>query len=152
MNKLCTLAEAISLVHDGDCVGLGGNTLNRAPMAAVFELIRQGRKNLRVVKTAGAMDVDALCLGGCAGIVDAGFVSYESQYGLAQGDAPRGTCTTAAVMKCGISAFCSLAENQPSPTMRSAVTITLLAARERSTSSYSGPSKLALPCASATCA
>ena len=43
MNKLCTLAEAISLVHDGDCVGLGGNTLNRAPMAAVFELIRQGR-------------------------------------------------------------------------------------------------------------
>ena len=57
MNKLCTLAEAISLVHDGDCVGLGGNTLNRAPMAAVFELIRQGRKNLRVVKTAGAMDV-----------------------------------------------------------------------------------------------
>ena len=59
MNKLCTLAEAISLVHDGDCVGLGGNTLNRAPMAAVFELIRQGRKNLRVVKTAGAMDVDA---------------------------------------------------------------------------------------------
>ena len=84
MNKLCTLAEAISLVHDGDSVGLGGNTLNRAPMAAVFELIRQGRKNLRVVKTAGAMDVDALCLGGCAGVVDAGFVSYESQYGLAQ--------------------------------------------------------------------
>ena len=84
MNKLCTLAEAISLVHDGDCVGLGGNTLNRAPMAAVFELIRQGRKNLRVVKTAGAMDVDALCLGGCADVVDAGFVSYESQYGLAQ--------------------------------------------------------------------
>ncbi len=84
MNKLCTLAEAISLVHDGDCVGLGGNTLNRAPMAAVFELIRRGRKNLRVVKTAGAMDVDALCLGGCADVVDAGFVSYESQYGLAQ--------------------------------------------------------------------
>ena len=74
MNKLCTLAEAISLVHDGDCVGLGGNTLNRAPMAAVFELIRQGRKNLRVVKTAGAMDVDALCLGGCADVVDAGFI------------------------------------------------------------------------------
>ena len=89
MNKLCTLAEAISLVHDGDCVGLGGNTLNRAPMAAVFELIRQGRKNLRVVKTAGAMDVDALCLGGCAGVVDAGFVSYESQYGLRSATASR---------------------------------------------------------------
>lgn len=82
MNKLCTLAEAISLVHDGDCVGLGGNTLNRAPMAAVFELIRQGRKNLRVVKTAGAMDVDALCLGGCAGIVDAGLSATKANTGL----------------------------------------------------------------------
>ena len=48
MNKLCTLAEAISLVRDGDCVGLGGNTLNRAPMAAVFELIRQGKRKLRI--------------------------------------------------------------------------------------------------------
>ena len=36
------------------------------------------------VKTAGAMDVDALCLAGCAASVDAGFISYESQYGLAQ--------------------------------------------------------------------
>lgn len=84
MNKLCTLAEAIFLVRDGDCVGLGGNTLNRAPMAAVFELIRQGKRKLRIVKTAGAMDVDALCMGGCASVVDAGFISYESQYGLAQ--------------------------------------------------------------------
>jgi len=84
MNKLCTIEEAISLIKDGDCVGLGGNTLNRAPMAAVFEIIRQGRKNLRVVKTAGAMDVDALCMGGCVSTVDAGFISYESHYGLAQ--------------------------------------------------------------------
>lgn len=84
MNKLCTLQEAVSLIHDGDCVGLGGNTLNRAPMAAVFEIIRQGRRDLRIVKTAGAMDVDALCMGGCVQSVDAGFISYESQYGLAQ--------------------------------------------------------------------
>ena len=43
-------------------MGLGGNTLNRAPMAAVFEMVRQKKRGLRVVKTAGAMDVDALCL------------------------------------------------------------------------------------------
>lgn len=84
MSKLCTIDEAMSLVKDGDCIGLGGNTLNRAPMEAVFTLIRQGRKNLRVVKTAGGMDVDALCMGGCVQSVDAGFISYESQYGLAQ--------------------------------------------------------------------
>ena len=84
MKKLCTIEEAIALIKDGDCVGLGGNTLNRAPMEAVFEIVRQGRKNLRIVKTAGAMDVDALCMGGCVSTVDAGFISYESHYGLAQ--------------------------------------------------------------------
>lgn len=84
MKKLCTLTEAVATIPDGACVGLGGNTLNRAPMAAVFEMVRQGKRHLRVVKTAGAMDVDALCLGGCADMVDAGFVSYESEYGLAQ--------------------------------------------------------------------
>lgn len=84
MKKRMTLEEAMATIADGACVGLGGNTLNRAPMAAVFELIRQKRRGLRVIKTAGGMDVDALCLGGCAASVDAGFVSYESEYGLAQ--------------------------------------------------------------------
>ena len=84
MKKLCSLKQAVSLIGDGACVGLGGNTLNRAPMAAVFEIVRQGRKDLRIVKTAGAMDVDALCMGGCVSTVDAGFISYESHYGLAQ--------------------------------------------------------------------
>lgn len=84
MSKLKSLSEAVQLIGDGQCVALGGNTLNRAPMAAVFELIRQGKRDLRLVKTAGGMDVDALCLAGCVSVVDAGFISYESQFGLAQ--------------------------------------------------------------------
>lgn len=84
MKKLTTLQEAVQSIPDGAIVGLGGNTLNRAPMAAVFEMIRQGKKHLRIVKTAGGMDVDALCMGECADVVDAGFISYESQFGLAQ--------------------------------------------------------------------
>jgi glutaconate CoA-transferase subunit A len=35
------------------------------------------------VKTAGGMDVDVLCMGDCARSVDAGFVSYETEYSLA---------------------------------------------------------------------
>ena len=84
MSKLCSLHEAISRIPDGAMVGLGGNTLNRAPMAAVFEMIRQGKKNLRLVKTAGGLDVDLPCLAGCVSSVDAGFISLETEYGLAQ--------------------------------------------------------------------
>lgn len=77
------LSEAVSMISDGDLVSLGGNVLHRAPMAAVREIIRQRKKHLRIVKTAGAMDVDLLCLGECADSVDAGFISYETEYSLA---------------------------------------------------------------------
>ena len=76
------LASAMQCIPSGALLGLGGNTLNRAPMAAVMELARQKKKGLRLVKTAGGMDVDLLCFADCVDSVDAGFVSYESEYGL----------------------------------------------------------------------
>jgi glutaconate CoA-transferase subunit A len=83
MNKLISLEEAIASVRDNDMVALGGNALHRAPMAACREIARQKKRGLRLVKTAGAMDVDLLCLAGCAQSVDAGFISYETEYSLA---------------------------------------------------------------------
>lgn len=84
MSKLTDLTSAIQRVPDGALLGLGGNTLNRAPMAAVMELARQDKRSLRLVKTAGGMDVDLLCLAGCVQSVDAGFVSYETEFSLCQ--------------------------------------------------------------------
>ncbi len=84
MKKICGLAEAIGTISDGAMIGLGGNTLNRAPMAAVRELAAQGRRGLRLVKTAGGLDIDLLCAAGCVDTVDAGFISCESRFGLAQ--------------------------------------------------------------------
>ena len=84
MDRRCTLEQAVASLEDGALVGLGGNTLNRAPMAAVAEIIRQGKGKLRLVKTAGGMDIDLLCRAGCVSTVDAGFISYESEFGLAQ--------------------------------------------------------------------
>ena len=83
MNKLMPLTQAVEMIKDGDTVGIGGNVLHRAPMALIREIARQGRKNLRIVKTAGAMDVDLLCLAECVYSVDAGFISYETEYSLA---------------------------------------------------------------------
>ena len=83
MSKLVTLSEAVRLIQDGDMVAIGGNVLHRAPMALVREILRQKKRNLRIVKTAGAMDVDILCMGDCVSSVDAGFISYETEYSLA---------------------------------------------------------------------
>lgn len=78
-----TLAEAAGLIQDGDMIAIGGNVLHRSPMALIREIVRQGKRNLHIIKTAGAMDVDLLCMGDCAASVDAGFISYETEYSLA---------------------------------------------------------------------
>lgn len=83
MKKVVSLKEAIGIINDGDMVSFGGNVLHRAPMAAVREIARQHKRNLRIVKTAGAQDVDLLCAMDCVQSVDAGFISYETKYGLA---------------------------------------------------------------------
>src|SRR4051794_35513718 len=82
-DKRRSLAEVAATIPDGSRLALGGNTLHRAPAAAVHELIRQRKRDLELVKTAGAYDVDLLCGTGCASIVAAGFVGYETVLGLA---------------------------------------------------------------------
>lgn len=78
-----TIESAISLINDSEVLGIGGNVLHRAPMALVREVVRQKKQNLKLVKTAGAMDVDLLCFGNCVKSVDAGFISYETEFSLA---------------------------------------------------------------------
>ena len=82
-SKQTTLSEAIASVPDGAIVALSGNTLHRAPCAAVHELIRQGKRKLELVKTAGAYDVDVLVGSGVAESVSAGFIGFENVFGLA---------------------------------------------------------------------
>lgn len=84
MSKIVTLKDAVNKINNGDTVAIGGNVLHRTPMAFVREIIRQDKQQLKLVKTAGAHDIDLLCAAGCVESVDAGFVSYETKYGLAQ--------------------------------------------------------------------
>jgi glutaconate CoA-transferase, subunit A len=81
--KLTSLAAALAPLADGATVAIGGNTLHRSPSSAVHELVRQGRRGLDVVKTAGAYDVDLLCGTGAAAVVSAGFIGFENEFGLA---------------------------------------------------------------------
>lgn len=82
-DKRTTLEEAIATVPDGARIALGGNTLHRGPGAAVHEIVRQGKRGLEIIKTAGAYDVDLLCAARCVAAVSAGFVGYETPFGMA---------------------------------------------------------------------
>ncbi|QBD79103.1 CoA transferase subunit A [Ktedonosporobacter rubrisoli] len=82
-HKQTSLTEAIASVADSSIVALGGNTIHRAPCAAVHELVRQHKQHLELVKTAGAYDVDLLVGSGVADRVSAGFIGFENVFGLA---------------------------------------------------------------------
>jgi glutaconate CoA-transferase subunit A len=49
----------------------------------VHELVRQGKRGLEIVKTAGAYDIDLLAGTGVAASVSAGFVGFETVLGMA---------------------------------------------------------------------
>jgi glutaconate CoA-transferase subunit A len=83
MNKVKTIEEAASLVSDGERLAIGGLLLQRIPSAFVRELARQGKKRLKVMKTAANYDFDLLSFAGCLEEIQAGFVSFEAEFGLA---------------------------------------------------------------------
>ncbi|CAM3955465.1 CoA transferase subunit A [Mesobacillus zeae] len=83
MKKVMCLNKAAGMVRDGDTISFGGNVLHRVPMAFVREIARQKKQELKIVKTAGAHDIDLLCAMDSVTSVDAGFVSYETKFGLA---------------------------------------------------------------------
>src|SRR5437762_8472096 len=66
MARIVGLAEAVGeLVHDGDTVALEGFT-HLIPMAAGQEIIRQGRRDLTLVRMTPDLIYDQLIGAGCA--------------------------------------------------------------------------------------
>ena len=82
-DKRTTLHDAAARVHDGDTVALGGGLCSRLPMALVRELIRQGRRNLRLVGSAHSIDADVLIAANVASICEESYVGFEQDLGLA---------------------------------------------------------------------
>jgi glutaconate CoA-transferase subunit A len=76
-NKLVSLAEAIAAIPDGAGIAPGGQTLHRSPSAALHELIRQGKQQLHLIKSAGAYDVDVLCGTGNIASLTTAYVGFE---------------------------------------------------------------------------
>ncbi len=82
-DKLVPLDRAVARVGDGALIALGGGLSARLPMAAVRELIRQGRRGLHVIGSAHGIDVDLLIAAGALSICEESYVGFEQDLGLA---------------------------------------------------------------------
>lgn len=71
-SKVVSLTEAMQEVNNGDCILLGGVVEDRRPMGAVYELIRQGKKNLILLGECSLAE-DVLVGAGCV-------VAYRGTY------------------------------------------------------------------------
>lgn len=64
--KVLSLQEAVEMyVTDGCHISIGGFTVNRNPMAAVFEIMRQKKRHLHCYAHSNGTGVDELIGGGC---------------------------------------------------------------------------------------
>jgi len=82
-DKATGLAEAVARIRDGDLLALGGGLSARLPMAAVRELIRQGRTGLHLIGSAHSIDVDLLVAAGAVRRCEESYVGFEQDLGLA---------------------------------------------------------------------
>jgi glutaconate CoA-transferase, subunit A len=63
-------AAVAAYVPDGAHISIGGFTVNRNPMAAVYEIIRQRKKKLHLYAHSNGHGVDELIGGGCVDLLE----------------------------------------------------------------------------------
>ena len=80
-NKAVSLEEAVGTINDGDLIVCGGEFNGRAPVGLVRELIRQGKKHLRLIGHASGIPLDLLCAAGAIDEIQLTRLSFEKQFG-----------------------------------------------------------------------
>ncbi len=74
-DKFISLKEAAALVPDGAHIAIGGFTINRPPMAFIYEIIRQKKKGLHLYGHSPGGAWDILIGAGCVKRIE---VAYEA--------------------------------------------------------------------------
>jgi len=82
--KVMSLEEAASMVHDGDQVALGGCTMSRTPMAMIWALIRAGRKDLAVSRSIVSTEGDLLYASGTSRHIVTSWFSQGIVWGISK--------------------------------------------------------------------
>lgn len=76
INKI-TLKEAAGLIKDGDMLSFSGFTIWRRPMALIYELVRQGKKDLHLFEVNGGTHTEVLAGAGCVKMWESCWVGHE---------------------------------------------------------------------------
>src|SRR5262245_9761303 len=82
MSVLTTLQKAVSSILDGSLLACGGFQINRAPMALAQELVRQGRRDLRIVSLPNPLALETLFAGGAVAEAEFGFLGLQFEDGF----------------------------------------------------------------------
>lgn len=79
VNKVTTIEQAVSEnIKDGDYLAVGGFGHVRIPSAILYEVVRQGKRNLGMAGHTSIYDSDVLATGGCMDRCDISYViGYE---------------------------------------------------------------------------
>ncbi len=78
MTSPWTSLEALAAgVPSGSLIATGGFMLGRAPLAVVLELIRAGKRDLRIVSLPNPLPAELLVAGGCLAKVEAAFIAIN---------------------------------------------------------------------------
>lgn len=82
-DKRTTVADAIrKYVPDGSLLAMGGFGHIRIPMALIYELVRQRKRNLTVIGKTAVHDIDILIGGGCVSRVEVAYAFGHELRGL----------------------------------------------------------------------
>ena len=76
-NKRISLGEAAALIGDGSTLTFSGFTIWRRPMALVYELVRQKRRDLHLIEVNGGPQTEVLVGAGCVAIWESCWVGHE---------------------------------------------------------------------------
>lgn len=86
--KRMSIQEAVSLIKDGDVITFTGFTIWRRPMAVVYEMVRQGKKNLHLLEVNSGTHGEILIGAGCVKILETCWIGHEL-YGKTGANAAR---------------------------------------------------------------
>jgi acyl CoA:acetate/3-ketoacid CoA transferase alpha subunit/acyl CoA:acetate/3-ketoacid CoA transferase beta subunit len=89
MTKVVTLPEAVAGIPDGALLTFGGFDLNRAPMTLAREIVRQGKRDLRVASIPNPLPLDLLVGAGRVAEATFGFLGFQYEGGFATAPAVR---------------------------------------------------------------